>query len=89
MRAGDRSSSSNVALTIVAISNTLYQHGSARVLVGLLVFKTSAPVTSWWVGSIPMHFRQSSKISGGGFGGNHQSSNFFIELLSTGFSDCR
>ena len=24
---------------------------------GLLVFKTSAPVTSWWVGSIPMHFR--------------------------------
>ncbi len=28
-----------------------------RRLVGLLVFKTSAPVTSWWVGSIPMHFR--------------------------------
>ena len=57
MRAGDSLSPSNVTLTIVAISNTLYQHGSARVLVGLLVFKTSAPVTSWWVGSIPMHFR--------------------------------
>ena len=60
MRAGDSLSPSNVTLTIVAISNTLYQHGSARVLVGLLVFKTSAPVTSWWVGSIPMHFRQLS-----------------------------
>ncbi len=31
-----------------------------RRLVGLLVFKTSAPVTSWWVGSIPMHFRHMS-----------------------------
>ena len=58
VRAGDSLSPSNVTLTIVAISNTLYQHGSARALVGLLVFKTSAPVTSWWVGSIPMHFRQ-------------------------------
>ena len=26
---------------------------------GLLVFKTSVPVTSWRVGSIPMHFRHS------------------------------
>jgi len=22
-----------------------------------MLFKTSAPVTGWWVGSIPMHFR--------------------------------
>ena len=29
---------------------------------GLLVFKTSVPVTSWRVGSIPMHFRHT--ISG-------------------------
>ena len=28
-----------------------------RRLVGLLDFKSSVPVTSWWVGSIPMHFR--------------------------------
>jgi hypothetical protein len=34
-----------------------------RRLVGLLVFKTSAPVTSWWVGSIPMHFRQKTQLS--------------------------
>jgi hypothetical protein len=32
-----------------------------RRLVGLLVFKTSVPVTSRQVGSIPMHFRQSTK----------------------------
>jgi len=25
-----------------------------------LRFKTSAPVTSWWVGSIPMHFRHTA-----------------------------
>jgi hypothetical protein len=35
-----------------------------RRLVGLLVFKTSAPVTSWWVGSIPMHFRYSFLTNG-------------------------
>ncbi len=31
---------------------------------GLLVFKTSVPVTSWRVGSIPMHFRHFSDIKG-------------------------
>ena len=31
---------------------------------GLLVFKTSAPVTSWLVGSIPMHFRHLFDIKG-------------------------
>ena len=37
-------------------------HGVVRALRGcrfrhFMPFKTSAPVTSWWVGSIPMHFR--------------------------------
>ncbi len=31
---------------------------------GLLVFKTSVPVTSWRVGSIPMHFRHFFDIKG-------------------------
>ena len=44
-------------------------NGSGGVLVGLLVFKTSVPVTSWRVGSIPMHFRHYPKSCGGGFGG--------------------
>ncbi len=78
-----------------------YSHQSEvpRRLVGLLVFKTSAPVTSWWVGSIPTHFRQynfnnlqlqekvrrSRKDSGRGFGGSsRQPSNFFTETTQSG-----
>ena len=44
-------------MTIGTVINTFNVTEVPRRLVGLLVFKTSAAVTSRWVGSIPMHFR--------------------------------